>query len=85
MPNKSKIGGVMVNMPRWFVMELPNTLALTTCLYRDPIQSYGRKRITLLQSVVRAAVRAAVRDIGDRLTATIAAHGDDFEWYRNMS
>ena len=52
-----------------------NMLAPTTCLYRDPIQSYRRKRITLSQSVVRAVVR----DLGHRLTATIAAHGDDFE------
>ena len=50
-------------------------LVPTTCLYRDPIQSYRRKRITLSQSVARAAVR----DLGHRLTATIAAHGDDFE------
>ena len=50
-------------------------LAHTPCLYRDSIQSYRRKRITLSQSVVRAAVR----DLGHRLTATIAAHGDDFE------
>ena len=48
-----------------------NMLAPTTCLYRDPIQSYRRKRITLSQSVVRAAER----DLGHRLTATIAAHG----------
>ena len=54
-------------------------LAPTSCLYRDPIQSYRRKRITLSQSVVRAAVR----DLGHKLTATIAADGDDFEWYRN--
>ena len=52
-----------------------NMLAPTTCLYRDSIQSYGRKRITLSQSVVRAAMR----DLGHRLTATIAAPGDDFE------
>ena len=52
-----------------------NMLALTSCLYRDPIQSYRRKRITLSQSVVLATVR----DLGHRLTATIAAHGDDFE------
>ena len=50
-------------------------LATTSCLYRDPIQSYRRKRITLSQRVVRAAVR----DLGHRLTATIAAHSDDFE------
>ena len=45
-----------------------NMLAPTTCLYRHPIQSYRRKRITLTHS----AVRAAVRDLGHRLTATIA-------------
>ena len=50
-------------------------LAPTPCPYRDPIQSYRRKRITLSQSVVRAAVR----DLGHRLTATIVLHGDDFE------
>ena len=50
-----------------------NMLAPTTCLYRDPIQSYRRKRITLSQSVVRAAML----DLGHRLTAAIAAH-DDF-------
>ena len=49
-----------------------NMLAPTPCLYRDQIQSYRRKRITLSQSVVRAAVR----DLGHMLTATIAAHGD---------
>ena len=52
-----------------------NVLAPTTCLYRDPIQSYRRKRITLSQSVMRAAER----DLGHRLTAAIVAHGDDFE------
>ena len=52
-----------------------NMLAPTPCLYRDPIQSYRRKRITPSQSVVRAALR----DLGYRLTATIAAHGDAFE------
>ena len=52
-----------------------NMLAPTPCLYRDPIQCYRRKRITLSQSVVRAAVR----DLGHRLTATIVAHGDAFE------
>ena len=52
-----------------------NMWAPTTCLYRDPIQSYRRKRITLSQSVVRAAVR----NLGHRLTATIAAQGDEFE------
>ena len=52
-----------------------NMLAPTTCLYRDPIQSYRRKRIILSQSVVRAAVR----DVGHRLTAAIAAHDDNFE------
>ena len=50
-------------------LDKGNMLAPTTCLYRDPIQSYRRKRITLSQSVVRAAVR----DPGHRLTATIAA------------
>ena len=50
-----------------------NMLAPTTCLYRDPIKSYRRKRITLSQSVVRAAML----DLGHRLTAAIAAH-DDF-------
>ena len=50
-----------------------NMLVPTTCLYRDPIQSSRRKRITLSQSVVRAAVL----DLGHRLTATVAAH-DDF-------
>ena len=52
-----------------------NILAPTSWLYRDPIKSYRRKRITLSQSVVRAAVR----DLGHRLMATIAAHGDEFE------
>ena len=52
-----------------------NMLAPTPCLYHDPIKSYRHKRITLSQSVVRAAVR----NLGHKLTATIAAHGDDFE------
>ena len=52
-----------------------NMLAPTPCVYRDPIKSYRQKRITPSQSVVRAAVR----DLGHRLTATIAAHDDDFE------
>ena len=62
-------------------LDEKNMLAPTTCLCRDPIQSYRRKRIILSQSVVRAAML----DLGHRLTATIAAHDDDFEWNRNMS
>ena len=50
-------------------------LAPNPCHFRDPIQSYRRNRIILSQGVVRAAVH----DLGHRLTATIAAHGDDFE------